>query len=225
METSSIRVRHLDPHLTRTLACRVAIPPGDLARRHQALEAVRGWALAAVGGCPNTRDLLLDLVSGRLTEAEVARATGRNVSTVSRALASCLDRVRWVARLTSAAGPLLLTGTPFALDPTTGEPVASGWAVPLPHFGLRTPAPPTEEDVLRFLAARARAFRFWRGQPRCFAGRVEPRSGGVCLDVAVLLPGRTAALAFARRRGFPSAVHVPTGEEVSLTGRPSSVAA
>lgn len=213
--------RQLAPAHARLLAARAEVPPEELEARFAGLAAIRDWLLAAVGGCPHTRDLLLDLVGGRLTMTEAADATGWSVSKVSRVVQASLERVRWAARLAEVAHRRFRVSTGFTLDPDTGEPVGRVplWAVSLEQFGLRLDHPPTRDELMLFLSQRASVLRLRRGRRRYFGGWAEAPDA-FWLDVTVLIANREAALAFARKNRQRVVTNLATGEEVALFRRP-----
>ena len=214
------RTRQLAPLHARTLPAREKAPPEVLDARFEQLAAVRDWILAAVGGCPDTRDMLLDLVSERLAMTDVAERGGQSVSAVSRGVQTALERIRWVTGLAVAADRHFDCPTDFTLDPQTGAPVGpvAEWAVSLAHLGVRLPRRPTPADLLLFLAQRADILRLRRGRPRYFGGWIE--SPGVFrLDVTVLLPDPEAAFAFADRHDQQAIKNMASGEELPVRHR------
>jgi hypothetical protein len=204
----------------RTLLCPEDVPIDRLEARFANLAAVRDWILAGTGGCSQTRDLLLDLVSGRLSLTEAAEAAGWSVSKVCRKIQASLAQIRWSARLAMKAQSSLQCKCGFTLDPQTAEPIEAipMWAVSLAPLGICLAHPATLHTVMQFLSARAGIFSLRRGRRRYFSGSVVS-GGGFRLDVTVLLKEREEAISFARKHRQRSISYLASNQEIAVSNR------
>lgn len=130
-----------EPTLPAVIASRVQaapffpLPAGGEARR-EALSALRGWLLSAVG-CERSLELLLGLADESLSYEDVARCLGLNRAQVWRLVRAGWNEVRWAA-VAEAAVSALRRETGFIIDPLTARLL-----------------PPTQEDCFAVSLAGA----------------------------------------------------------------------
>jgi hypothetical protein len=183
--------------------CLVSMPDDDDEReaRNVRLDCIRKELLSLLGGDEPTFEVLLKVATGELSYRQLGALLGVNSSTAFRAVQRCFQRLRRMraARLAKACFD---KGEGFTIDTQRGAlvPVGSveGFAVSLGDEGRVYREPPRLEDILTYLSRTRRFFQADLTPKHYFGGWV---CDGYHLDVTVILPVRSQAMAFAKTHG------------------------